>query len=337
MGIEKLLSDKIKAGQKKRLAKKQEAAKTAVKQGLPKPKKDPSQKKKDRQPYEEEAKVAKKKPTRIRLTPLAYDDPEYVAKAKTVSEQRSKLADAKRRKGVLPEKKVSKKKVSKKEAVVEGKKKKSAKSADGAKSYDVVLPTPEEEARHVVAQAIVGQSDTGMPDPLEGLSLPSNELVSKVAEAKAARTMNEDQLLQRAHNYFNKLNADDQRRNRQAFQRLREMKRINRQGGDKDGFKFVIPKSVTTIVRQIAAAEGVEGADVDPETLSSNFIGDGVAETSAKPMRSYKARKQCFDDFYQFQVAKKWTKNAESFLARGRMTKKMFTTKQGQNRSIRKM
>lgn len=196
-------------------------------------------------------------------------------------------------------------------------------------------PSPEEETKYVAERAIVG--DASLPDPLEGLSLPSNDFVAQVTQAKAEKTCSDKDLLQRAHDYFTKLNSDDQRRNRQAFQRLREMKRINKQGGDKDGFKFVIPKSVTTIVRQIAAAEGVEGADVEPESLSSQFIGDGVAETSAKPMRSYKPRKQCFDDFYQFQVAKKWTKNAESFLARGRMTKKMFTAKQGQNRSIRKM
>ena len=266
---------------------------------------------------------------------MPYDDAEYISKSKDVSVQRAKLADSKRKKGLLTTAKSSKKVTEKKKkskAGVEAPRKKRTQepsSDDEEYNFNLAAPTVEEEMKFVAERAIVG--DSALPDPLEGLSLPSNEFVALVTQAKADKSLTDTDLLQRAHNYFTKLNSDDQRRNRQAFQRLREMKRINKQGGDKDGFKFVIPKSVTTIVRQIAAAEGVEGADVDPESLSSQFIGDGVAETSAKPMRSYKPRKQCFDDFYQFQVAKKWTKNAESFLARGRMTKKMFTAKQGKS------
>lgn len=152
-----------------------------------------------------------------------------------------------------------------------------------------------------------------------------------------APIVDEASLLQDAHTYFTNLTKKERHWNRTAMNRLRDMKRVNRQGGDKDGFQYVVPKHAKTVVQQLMMQEGVEGASVDGEKLESTFLGDGMRETESKPMRRKKIKNYAFDDFYQFQVAKKWTKNAESFLSRGRANRNMFMAKQQTKRTIKKM
>jgi hypothetical protein len=83
-------------------------------------------------------------------------------------------------------------------------------------------------------------------------------------------------------------------------------------------------------------AEGVEGAEVFGEQLQSTFGGDGVSDTMSKPMRSKRKRNHAFDDFYQFQVARKWTRNAENFLSRGKASKTLFQEQQ-KKRNIKRL
>lgn len=122
------------------------------------------------------------------------------------------------------------------------------------------------------------------------------------------------------------------------------MKRVNAQGGDKDGFRFVIPKTHRRLMELEEAnsdSAGVGGAcrgrGATNAPLRSTFLGDAVEEgTDTKPMRRNKRNVKRRDDFYQFQVRQKWTQNAESFLARGKAGKKFFTQRrQNQSRWIK--
>ena len=158
-------------------------------------------------------------------------------------------------------------------------------------------------------------------------------------EEKVLQTpvVDESALLKDAHDYFKTLNKKERSWNKAAMNRLKDMKRVNKQGGDKDGFCYVVPKNVKTVVQQLMVQEGVEGANIDSAQLESSFLGDGIRDTEQKPMRRHKVKNYAYDDFYQFQVAKKWTKNAESFLSRGRAGRNMFVAKQQNKRSIKKM
>lgn len=287
---------------KKKVAKKvtiKELSKKAAKKAPP------------RKQYEAEAKEKKLKLKRIRLTPLPIDEhpPVQIAKKKVTKKKRSAV-------------------------VVEDT------AAPFLNPITAYLPTDEEQDQYIATRAIRGQhegSTSLLRDPLADTGLLGIDFMKSYTEERGDEVRTEEALLQQAHQYFSQLNRDEQRRNKAAMKRLKEMKSVNRAGGDKDGFRYVVPKSVSTVVRQLMVADGVEGAQVDPETLGHHFGGDGVKETEAKPMRSKKARNQSFDDFYQFQVAKKWARNAESFLARGRANKNMFAAKQKQQRSIKKM
>ncbi|CUI15149.1 Hypothetical protein, putative [Bodo saltans] len=271
-----------------------------------------AQKAPQRKQYEPEAKEKKKKEKRVRLTPLPFDE------------------------NPLPVKKLLKKKRRTTTKIV---------IDDSATAYanpiTAYLPAEEEQDQYIASRAIRGGQHEGsaalLQDPLADTGLLGIDFMKSYTEERGDEVKTEEALLEQAHQYFSQLNRDEQRRNNAAMKRLKEMKKINRAGGDKDGFRYVVPKNVSTIVRQLMVSDGVEGAQVDPETLGSTFGGDGVKETEAKPMRSKKARNQSFDDFYQFQVAKKWARNAESFLARGRANKNMFAAKQKQQRSIKKM
>jgi len=340
MGIQALLNKAVKDGlaahgsksksQKKNVT---ESAKSAKKESSTlKTKGVKSKKAKEgyRELYEQEPKMKKKKAKRVNLTPLVIDQ----------------VAPSSVSAGPKPKKTVKKSVVASKG----GPKKKTSKSSQEGKKARVVedtyknplevyMPSPEEMDRIVAARAIQGTNEHGsfLRDPVEDAGLASTDFLKTCAEAKARECQTEDELLQKAHEYFSQLNRDENRRNALAMKRLKEMKRVNRAGGDKDGFKYVVPKNVSTVVRQIMAAEGVEGAAIEPESLESHFGGTGVKESESKPMRRKKVRNHAFDDFYQFQVAKKWTKNAESFLARGRASKNMFVAKQKQLRTIKNM
>ena len=135
-------------------------------------------------------------------------------------------------------------------------------------------------------------------------------------------------LLNAAHDYFKTFNRDERLRLQEANRRLHEMKRINRKGGDKDGFKFVVPKSAKQLADQMA--QGI----IHGKTLESSFGGDGLSDSIAPPVRKQGKRKFAKDDFYQFQVFKKWTRNAEQFLQRGHMSRSVLQVNKRTTRSL---
>jgi hypothetical protein len=170
---------------------------------------------------------------------------------------------------------------------------------------------------------------------------PNIDFLDEYAETKHAEVVSADQLLQNAHHFFKDLGKREQALNRVAKEHINHLRAVNRRGGDKDGFRYVVPKNVKHVVRELLLAqkarEGVEDPEalIDPQSLVSTFGGDGVAETSDRPVRrSRRKRNRTYSDFYQFQVSKKWTRNAENFLKRSRPNKMLFEAKKHQ-RSIK--
>jgi hypothetical protein len=137
-----------------------------------------------------------------------------------------------------------------------------------------------------------------------------------------------DALLSSANDYFNEINREEKQLNNDAMRRLKEMKRANKKGGDKDGFKFVVPK---TVARMAKAMKRDKNHGVEAESLQNAFGGDGVEETEKLPGKRKKRAGDTRSDFYQFQVWKQWTKNAEKFLSKGRSDRGMFAKKQGRS------
>eukprot|EP00658_Telonema_sp_P-2_P036653 TRINITY_DN26468_c0_g1_i1.p1 TRINITY_DN26468_c0_g1~~TRINITY_DN26468_c0_g1_i1.p1 ORF type:complete len:204 (+),score=83.16 TRINITY_DN26468_c0_g1_i1:110-721(+) len=180
-----------------------------------------------------------------------------------------------------------------------------------------------------------------------------DDFVASIARQKGdSEYVAQDALLDSAHAYFTEINKDEKKRNRMAMARIQEMKRINESGGDKDGFKFVLPKSVKTFARTMNVKgskpreSAVDYSNVDPDDLQSQFLTKADAGTSVgaeadrellQNARKTKKKEVMLDDFYQHQKAKKWAKNAESFLLKGRANKNMFMKRQQSQRSTKKM
>lgn len=212
------------------------------------------------------------------------------------------------------------------------------------------LASAEEAERALIARAIMGSSgsasvagaDSDMQlireDPLLHSDLA---FVEDYTSKKQADVVSADQLLHTAHVYFKELGKREQSLNKVAREHMRRMREVNRRGGDKDGFRYVLPKNVKVMVRQLLAEqksrEGVSDGEafVDPDELVSTFGGDGLKETSDIPVRRRRRQNRTSSDFYQFQVSKRWTRNAENFLRRSRPTKALFEAKKHQ-RSIKK-
>ncbi|RNF03690.1 hypothetical protein TraAM80_05789 [Trypanosoma rangeli] len=206
--------------------------------------------------------------------------------------------------------------------------------------------SPEEVDQQMIAQAIRGDEGThntslaagaaaeaGVEDFVQYPCLP---FLEDYAEQKRSEIVSADTLLSNAHAYFKDLGKRESAMRRAAAKRLKELKAINRRGGDRDGFRYVVPRNVKEVVRQMTQnAEGPDEAAVDTTHLTSTFGGDEAQDTSEPPMHRKRRRKSCFSDFYQFQVSKRWTRNAESFLNRGRAHKSMFEASRPQ-RSIKK-
>ncbi|KEG10707.1 hypothetical protein DQ04_03391050 [Trypanosoma grayi] len=195
--------------------------------------------------------------------------------------------------------------------------------------------SPKELDRLLIERAIRGEE--GAHDPLapsaaaaaagagvdELLQYPCLPFLEDYAEQKRSEVVSADTLLHNAHSYFKDLGKRESAMRRAAAKRLRELKEINRRGGDKDGFRYVVPRNVKEVVRQMA--QNADVADVDTTQLASTFGGDDdVEDTSERPMHRRKRQKSCFSDFYQFQVSRRWTRNAENFLNKGRAHKSMF-------------
>ncbi|KPA86222.1 hypothetical protein ABB37_00459 [Leptomonas pyrrhocoris] len=212
--------------------------------------------------------------------------------------------------------------------------------------------TPAERDRALLAKAIRGDDllgGDGTASVGDGATFirqdpslyPDLEFLDEYAEKKHAEVVSADQLLENAHHFFKDLGKREQALNRVAKEHINHLRAVNRRGGDKDGFRYVVPKNVKHVVRELLSAqksrEGVEDPEtlIDPQSLVSTFGGDGVAETSDKPVRrSRRKRNRTYSDFYQFQVSKKWTRNAENFLKRSRPNKMLFEAKK-QQRSIK--
>lgn len=204
------------------------------------------------------------------------------------------------------------------------------------------------EERALIARTIRGSgTDAGQNDRYsinnDPTLCPSLSFFDEYVEKRNAEAVSQDELLQQAHQYFKKINKQDKKLYKAAALRLKQLKEINRRGGDKDGFRYVVPRNVREMAEQMRTAYGGSvldstGAVVDTDTLPSTFDTVGAQESglSDKPMRRMRRRRSTFSDFYQFQVSKQWTRNAENFLKRGRVNKSMFEAKKRQ-RSIRKL
>lgn len=225
-----------------------------------------------------------------------------------------------------------------------------------AKNGDEGVETAQDKL--LLERAIRGEDVAGADGSAAGFSssfvrhdptlYPDLAFFDDYAEKKSAEIASEDALLKDAHKFFKELGKRERRLNMAASRRLKELKAINRRGGDRDGFRYVVPKNAKQLVRQMVIAEGAGAhgvtAEVDPDSLVSSFGGSGVGgsestaleEASDKPSRRRNKRSSTFSDFYQFQVSRRWTRNAESFLNRGRASKSLFEAKKRQ-RSIKKL
>ncbi|EAN77231.1 uncharacterized protein TEOVI_000340100 [Trypanosoma equiperdum] len=208
------------------------------------------------------------------------------------------------------------------------------------------LPPPsQEEIDKQLLQRVIGGED-GKRDSTSadapgggGFNSPHLPFLDDYAQQKRSEIVEADGLLQKAHSYFKDLSKRECQLRRAAAKRLRELKEINKRGGDKDGFRYVVPRNVSEVVRQMT-----QGADVDPTQLVSTFGAEDdklrsqeehLHEASDRPMHRRKRKNPCYSDFYQFQVSKRWTRNAERFLEKGRAHKSMFEASK-QRRSLKK-
>ncbi|KAH8613629.1 putative Ribosomal RNA processing protein 7 (RRP7) [Trypanosoma vivax] len=178
----------------------------------------------------------------------------------------------------------------------------------------------------------IAASSTAVDNLLQYPYLP---FLEDYAQHKRSEVVDPDALLEKAHTYFMEYGKRESTLHRAAAKRLKELKEINRRGGDKDGFRYVLPRNVKE-----AAKLMVEGSDALCSQLASTFGGgeqndQPPHETSDRPTRRHRRKSRCFSDFYQFQVSKRWTRNAEKFLEKGRAQKSLFVPSR-QQRSIRK-
>lgn len=213
-----------------------------------------------------------------------------------------------------------------------------------------------EQDREFIARAIrgddllVGNTGDGTGAAAHGAAFirqdpslyPDLAFLDDYAEKKHADAVTAEELLQNAHHFFKDLGKRERALNKVAKEHIQHLRAVNRRGGDKDGFRYVVPRNVKQVVRELMSAQKARDGEDDPEALVdteqlvSTFGGDGVAETSDKPVRrSRRQRSRTYSDFYQFQVSKRWTRNAENFLKRSRPNKILFEAKKHQ-RSIKK-
>ena len=129
-----------------------------------------------------------------------------------------------------------------------------------------------------------------------------------------------------------------------ALKKIEEMKRINQKGGDSAGFKYIIPKSAKKLASRMAGDVDITLEDRKTATNSKllpqqssvggtdesgeNINDVGGLNDDDRPMRKKKPREaKELKDFYTFQKWKSWTKNAENFLSRGKLSRKVFDNK----------
>lgn len=182
------------------------------------------------------------------------------------------------------------------------------------------MPTERRRIRAAVRAAI--QGGVGPQKPRDALD---DEDAGDVLFDEASDVyVNPRELLKDANSYFSDLGAQDKQRFREAHRRIKHMKAVNAKGGDKDGFKYVIPKTVKAMAKQLDPNN-----TEDLPALKNGFSEDAAVEVAPeshddKPMKRKKRNGHFQKDFYQAQVWKKWTQNAEKFLSRGRASSKLF-------------
>ncbi|EKF31639.1 hypothetical protein MOQ_004522 [Trypanosoma cruzi marinkellei] len=219
-------------------------------------------------------------------------------------------------------------------------------AGSGAASQQQKQLSREEIDQQMIARAIRGDEGTRNASLSAGASsggdvddlvqYPYLPFLEDYAEQKRSEVVSADTLLSNAHAYFKDLGRKESAMRRAAARRLKELKNINRRGGDKDGFRYVVPRNVKEVVRQMMQnAEGADASGVDKTQLTSTFGGDEAQDTFERPMHRKRRKNSCYSDFYQFQVSKRWTRNAETFLNRGRAYKSMVEASRPQ-RSIKK-
>nr|CCD17370.1 unnamed protein product [Trypanosoma congolense IL3000] len=217
-------------------------------------------------------------------------------------------------------------------------------SSDDDAFFALPPPVKKDVDKELIKRVICGEDDR-YDDNVGGASTdnvlhsPYLPFLDDYTQQKRSEIVEPDELLERAHTYFADLGRRESTLKREAARKLRELKEINRRGGDKDGFRYVVPRNVTEVVRHM-----VQGSEVDLTRVSSSFPGDDDEknrsdehhhEAADRPMHRRKRRNPCYSDFYQFQVSQRWTQNAERFLEKGRAHKSMFEASK-QKRSLRK-
>jgi hypothetical protein len=176
---------------------------------------------------------------------------------------------------------------------------------------------------------------------VRGAQGPSTEFMED--EPAEGQYVEPSELLQDANDFFAERRAAERKRFRDAHKKLKEMKAVNARGGDSQGFRYVVPKNVKTLAEQM----DTDAVDSSVE-LKNGFAEDEVAEIAAdshadKPTKRKKRKGHFHDNFYEVQVWKKWTNNAEKFLSRGRASGKLFEAqgktpvRKVQQRSIKKL
>lgn len=189
-------------------------------------------------------------------------------------------------------------------------------------------------------------------DPFSSVSAPknsNNKQKQKNSEnddnhANTNYYQSPDDLLSEGNQFFVKRNKEERELTKAALKRIEEMKRINDKGGDGNGFKFIIPRSAKKLASRMAGDVEITLDDrkavagrLLPSTLSSATTnGDGAdaeditggLNDDDRPMRKKKPRAaKELKDFYTWQKWKNWTRNAEDFLSRGKLSRKVFDTK----------
>eukprot|EP00796_Vickermania_ingenoplastis_P005302 gene5302-3805_t len=188
----------------------------------------------------------------------------------------------------------------------------------------IYADNPSNMEKHLLMKTIQGDDANANEDSLFATALYPD--FPMTGDSKDEVTASEDEVLAKANTFFQNLNKKERELNRAAALHMKRLKEINRRGGDKDGFKYVLPNSTKDLVRQMMMKEDTSAPRIDPSLLSSSFGSSSVAEEEGdKPMRKSRRHGGTYSDFYQFQVSKRWTRNAEKFLFRDRVDKSILS------------
>lgn len=227
-----------------------------------------------------------------------------------------------------------KKKATKKSASTLSKKIKQKQQGDSAFDVDVSGENDGDSDKNLLLRTIQGSSSE-KDNPFASDFIDSN---FEVENLDSIKIVSEDEVLEKANEYYKKFKKDEREANRVAALHLKKMREVNRQGGDKEGFRYVLPKNVKELVRQTLEKNGMgsvllKNSSSPPSLFDSLNYAD---DENDKPKRKKKKREGTSSDFYQSQVSKKWTRNAERFLFRDRIDKSLFESKKHQ-RSIKNL